>query len=148
MFLDHKRTVAWVAWIYVDDSIADYVSWAAWFVYLFTTLDTPLFLSAMEDTNVKLTLDLGHKALAQMARMSNHHIALVWDLGPNVTLGIKYLAGSILIWKSLEVSWLDCSTSTSVKDSSLVFITVIDQYHCCMDIQTSFACTITTIIIS
>lgn len=143
MFLDQKRTVAWV----VDDSIADYVSWAAaWFVYLFTTLDTLLFLSAMEDTNVKLTLDLGHKALAQMARMSNHHIALVWDLGPNVTLGIKYLAGSILIWKSLEVSTLDCSTSTSVKDSLVVFITVIDQYHCCMDIQTSFAST--TIIIN
>lgn len=60
--------------------------------------------AAMEDTNVKLTLDLGHKALAQMARMSNHHIALVWDLGPNVTLGLKYLAGSLLIWKSLEVS--------------------------------------------
>ncbi|KAJ8655853.1 hypothetical protein O0I10_008517 [Lichtheimia ornata] len=66
----------------------------------------------MEDTNVKLTLDLGHKALAQMARMSNHHIALVWDLGPNVTLGLKYLAGSLLIWKSLEsvtkiiVAWI------------------------------------------
>lgn len=130
---------------------------AAWLCVPLNNKTTFSLFAAMEDTNVKLTLDLGHKALAQMARMSNHHIALVWDLGPNVTLGLKYLAGSLLIWKSLEVSWRLNATSdekdarvvrvprgVQLLDNVFTFITVSDQDHCCMDIQACSPTTTTT----
>ncbi|KAG2195900.1 hypothetical protein INT47_002943 [Mucor saturninus] len=55
----------------------------------------------MDDTNVKLTVDLGYKALQHFNKLS-HQIALTVDIGPNVMLAIKYLAGSLIIYKSID----------------------------------------------
>jgi hypothetical protein len=60
----------------------------------------------MDDTNVKLTVDLGHKVLQHFNKIS-HNVALTIDIGPNVMLAIKYIAGSLLIYKSIDVSALD-----------------------------------------
>lgn len=57
----------------------------------------------MDDTNVKLTVDLGYKALQHFNKLS-HQIALTIDIGPNVMLAIKYIAGSLIVYKSVDVS--------------------------------------------
>jgi hypothetical protein len=59
----------------------------------------------MDDTNVKLSIDLGNKVLQQFNKLS-HSVALTIDIGPNVMLTIKYIAGSVIICKFLDVSIL------------------------------------------
>jgi hypothetical protein len=56
----------------------------------------------MEDTNVRLTLDLGQRVLHQLTKVSPR-IAITVDLSPNVMTAIKYIAGSIIIYKSIDV---------------------------------------------
>lgn len=56
----------------------------------------------MEDTNVRLTLDLGQRVLHQLTKVSPQ-IAITVDLSPNVITVIKYIAGSIIIYKSIDV---------------------------------------------
>lgn len=59
----------------------------------------------MEDTNVKLTLDLGSRVLQQVTKLNNaHSFSVMWDLGPNVVLACKYLAAALIACKSLEVN--------------------------------------------
>lgn len=60
----------------------------------------------MDDTNVKLTVDLGYKVLQLFNKLS-HQIALTIDIGPNVMLAIKYVAGSLIIYKSIDVSVIE-----------------------------------------
>ncbi|KAG2237576.1 hypothetical protein INT48_004478 [Thamnidium elegans] len=55
----------------------------------------------MEDTNVKLTVDLGYKALQHFNKLS-HKAAVTIDIGPNVMLAIKYIAGSLIVYKSID----------------------------------------------
>lgn len=57
----------------------------------------------MDDTTVKLTIDLGHKVLQHFNKIS-HKLAVTIDFGPNVMLAIKYITGSLLIYKSIDVS--------------------------------------------
>lgn len=57
----------------------------------------------MDDTNVKLSIDLGNKVLQHFNKIS-HSVALTIDIGPNVMLTIKYIAGSLIICKSIDVS--------------------------------------------
>lgn len=53
----------------------------------------------MDDTNVKLTIDLGQKVLEQFTKLSTR---ITIDLGPNMMTAIKYMAGSFLIYKSID----------------------------------------------
>lgn len=55
----------------------------------------------MDDTNVKLSIDLGNKVLQHFNKIS-HSVALTIDIGPNVMLTIKYIAGSLIICKSID----------------------------------------------
>jgi hypothetical protein len=57
----------------------------------------------MEDTNVKLTVDLGNRVLSGLSRMG-HHLHLTVDVGPNTILGLKCIAGTLLVYKTIDVS--------------------------------------------
>jgi hypothetical protein len=76
------------------------------------------FVSKMDDTNVKLTIDLGYKVLQHFNKIS-HKVALTIDIGPNVMLAIKYIAGSLLIYKSIDVSKLHVNQKKNVTFSSI-----------------------------
>ncbi|MBM6385840.1 MAG: hypothetical protein JSY10_17935 [Paenibacillus sp.] len=54
-----------------------------------------------------MTVDLGYKALQHFNKLS-HKAAVTIDIGPNVMLAIKYIAGSLIVYKSIDVSiWYD-----------------------------------------
>lgn len=57
----------------------------------------------MEDTNIKLTLDLGQRALQQFSKFP-HQLSITIDLSPNTVTAIKYVIGSLIIYKSIDVS--------------------------------------------
>lgn len=69
----------------------------------------------MDDTNVKLTVDLGYKVLQHFNKLS-HKVALTIDIGPNVMLAIKYITGALIVCKSIDVSiWYECIFSPKSK---------------------------------
>jgi hypothetical protein len=58
----------------------------------------------MDDTSVKLSVDLSSRVLQQFNRFS-HKAIITIDIGPNLMLAIKYLAGFWIIYKSIDVSF-------------------------------------------
>ena len=58
----------------------------------------------MDDTSVKLSVDLSSRVLQQFNKFS-HKAIITIDIGPNLMLAIKYLAGSWIIYKSIDVSF-------------------------------------------
>lgn len=58
----------------------------------------------MDDTSVKLSVDLSSKVLQQFNKFS-HKAIITIDIGPNLMLAIKYLASSWIIYKSIDVSF-------------------------------------------
>lgn len=60
----------------------------------------------MEDTSVKLSVDLSSRVLQQFNKFS-HKANITIDIGPNLMLAIKYLAGSLILFKTIDVSFLN-----------------------------------------
>ncbi|KAL1936381.1 hypothetical protein VTP01DRAFT_515 [Rhizomucor pusillus] len=56
----------------------------------------------MEDTSLQLTVDLGQQILSKLSHLNSHQITVNWDLGPNVTRAVKYLAAALVICKTIE----------------------------------------------
>lgn len=59
--------------------------------------------SQMEDTSVKLSVDLSSRVLQQFNKFS-HKANITIDIGPNIILAVKYLAGSLILFKTIDVS--------------------------------------------
>lgn len=62
----------------------------------------------MEDTSLQLTVDLGQQILSKLSHLNSHQITVNWDLGPNVTRAVKYLAAALVICKTIEVRSESC----------------------------------------
>ncbi|GAN11323.1 hypothetical protein MAM1_0545c10882 [Mucor ambiguus] len=76
----------------------------------------------MEDTTVKLSVDLSSRVLQQFNKFS-HKANITIDIGPNLMLAVKYLAGSLLLFKTIDAissaflkdNWKSSSSSSSCK---------------------------------
>ncbi|KAL9544242.1 hypothetical protein MBANPS3_007729 [Mucor bainieri] len=55
----------------------------------------------MEDTTVKLSVDLSSRVLQQFNKFS-HKANITIDIGPNLMLTVKYLAGSLILFKTID----------------------------------------------
>ncbi|OAC98377.1 hypothetical protein MUCCIDRAFT_115292 [Mucor lusitanicus CBS 277.49] len=55
----------------------------------------------MEDTTVKLSVDLSSRVLQQFNKFS-HKANITIDIGPNLMLAVKYLAGSLILFKTID----------------------------------------------
>lgn len=59
----------------------------------------------MDNTNVNLSVDFSNKLLLTLSKLT-HQFAITLDIGPNIMLAVKYIAGSIVIIKSIDVKFL------------------------------------------